>query len=401
MRMAGLEAATFRMVGQLSASEGRRGRYATPWARERPHGHAWRLTSGQPFGRHRPLTEGARIAKTSRRGDRHADGRSGRKRNVEDVRGMGGGGGGGFGFGGRGIGLGSIAIALVAGWIFGINPLDPARHAERRRRPGRAAGAGPGAEAAGRRRRRALRLAGAAQHRGRLDRRVHASRASTYQPPKLVLFSGSCPTGLRPGPGGDGAVLLPGRPARSTSTWASTRCMSQQLGAPGEFAQAYVIAHEVGHHVQNLLGISDKVDAMRGRGSEAQANALSVRLELQADCFAGVWAHSARRRSRAALEPGDIETALNAAAADRRRHPAAQVAGHGRARELHARHQRAARQLVQARRRERQRRSLQHLRRPQRRLAALRASRGRQRSSAALQSQRSTPLRCRRRRSAT
>ena len=88
--------------------------------------------------------------------------------------------------------------------------------------------------------------------------------------------------------------------------------MSQRLGAPGQFAQAYVIAHEVGHHVQNLLGISDKVDAARQRGSEAQANAMSVRLELQADCFAGVWA----KRSNDAkgwLESGDIESALNAA----------------------------------------------------------------------------------------
>ncbi len=90
--------------------------------------------------------------------------------------------------------------------------------------------------------------------------------------------------------------------------------MSQRLGAPGQFAQAYVVAHEVGHHVQNLLGISDKVDAARQRGSEAQANAMSVRLELQADCFAGVWAK--RLQSEQGwhwLEAGDIETALNAA----------------------------------------------------------------------------------------
>jgi predicted metalloprotease len=86
-----------------------------------------------------------------------------------------------------------------------------------------------------------------------------------------------------------------------------------RLGAPGDFAQAYVIAHEVGHHVQNLLGISDKVDALRSRGSEAQANALSVRVELQADCFAGVWANHADQ-SRQLLEQGDVEEALNAAA---------------------------------------------------------------------------------------
>jgi len=83
-------------------------------------------------------------------------------------------------------------------------------------------------------------------------------------------------------------------------------------GKACQFAQAYVIAHEVGHHVQNLLGITDKVDAMRGRVSEAQNNAVSVRVELQADCFAGVWANHANQ-ARQILEQGDVEEALNAA----------------------------------------------------------------------------------------
>ena len=88
--------------------------------------------------------------------------------------------------------------------------------------------------------------------------------------------------------------------------------LSNRLGAPGDFAQAYVIAHEVGHHVQNLMGITAKVDAMRGRVSAAQMNALSVRVELQADCLAGVWAfHS--QKSKGWLERGDVEEALNAA----------------------------------------------------------------------------------------
>jgi predicted metalloprotease len=86
-----------------------------------------------------------------------------------------------------------------------------------------------------------------------------------------------------------------------------------KFGAPGDFAQAYVIAHEVGHHVQNLLGISDKVSAAQQRASKSDANALSVRLELQADCFAGVWANRTNE-SRHFLEQGDIESALNAAA---------------------------------------------------------------------------------------
>ena len=89
--------------------------------------------------------------------------------------------------------------------------------------------------------------------------------------------------------------------------------LKTQLGAPGDFAQAYVIAHEVGHHVQNLLGISNKVEQMRSRASAAESNALSVRLELQADCFAGVWANHANK-ARKLLEQGDLEEAINAAA---------------------------------------------------------------------------------------
>jgi len=92
------------------------------------------------------------------------------------------------------------------------------------------------------------------------------------------------------------------------------RVMRERLGASGDFAQAYVIAHEVGHHVQNLLGIEEKVRAMRQRSSERGANTLSVRLELQADCLAGVWAYHANR-ARHVLEAGDIEEGLNAAAA--------------------------------------------------------------------------------------
>jgi predicted metalloprotease len=89
--------------------------------------------------------------------------------------------------------------------------------------------------------------------------------------------------------------------------------LAQRLGAPGEFAQAYVVAHEVGHHVQNLLGITDKVDAMRGRLAPREANALSVRVELQADCLAGVWAQRSQQ-GKGWLERGDIDSALHAAA---------------------------------------------------------------------------------------
>jgi hypothetical protein len=92
------------------------------------------------------------------------------------------------------------------------------------------------------------------------------------------------------------------------------RELRDRFGAPGDFAQAYVIAHEVGHHVQNLLGISDKVQAAQQRSDRAGANTLSVRLELQADCYAGVWGYHAQR-ARNVLEPGDVDEALNAASA--------------------------------------------------------------------------------------
>ena len=90
--------------------------------------------------------------------------------------------------------------------------------------------------------------------------------------------------------------------------------LKSRLGAPGDFAQAYVIAHEVGHHVQNLLGTMEQAQQMRARQGEAQANAMSVRLELQADCYAGLWAHHAER-AKPILEAGDVEEALGAASA--------------------------------------------------------------------------------------
>ena len=90
--------------------------------------------------------------------------------------------------------------------------------------------------------------------------------------------------------------------------------MAQRLGAAGDFAQAYVIAHEVGHHVQNLMGTAEKVTRLQGPASERERNALSVQMELQADCFAGIWGHHAKRE-RNLIEPGDFEAGLRAAAA--------------------------------------------------------------------------------------
>ena len=235
--------------------------------------------------------------------------------NVEDVRGMGGGeGGGGFSFGGgRGIGLGTVAVALVAGWIFGINPLTVL---------GLLSGGGGGSPVVQQAPQGHAPAPPANDPQAKFVSQVLRSTevvwadvfrqaGKTYQAPKLRLFSGSFPTACGMGQAAMGPFYCPGDRIVYLDM-GFFRVMSQRLGAPGQFAQAYVIGHEVGHHVQNLLGISDKVDAMRQRGTEAQANAMSVRLELQADCFAGVWA----KRSDDAkgwLEAGDVESALNAA----------------------------------------------------------------------------------------
>jgi hypothetical protein len=133
----------------------------------------------------------------------------------------------------------------------------------------------------------------------------------TYEEPNLVLFSGSVSSACGLASAAVGPFYCPAD--RNVYIDLSFyRDLQTRFGAPGDFAQAYVIAHEIGHHVQNLLGIAEKVQSQRGRVSETQANRLSVMMELQADCFSGVWTHHANR-SRQILEEGDIEEALNAA----------------------------------------------------------------------------------------
>ena len=134
-----------------------------------------------------------------------------------------------------------------------------------------------------------------------------------YVEPTLVLFSDAVQSGCGAAQSQMGPFYCP----RDQSVYIDMSFyndLSQRFGAPGDFAQAYVIAHEVGHHVQNLLGTAEKVQAAQQRAGQADANALSVRMELQADCYAGVWAHHASR-SRQLLEAGDVEEGLNAASA--------------------------------------------------------------------------------------
>jgi uncharacterized protein len=134
-----------------------------------------------------------------------------------------------------------------------------------------------------------------------------------YREPKLVLFSGAVQSACGFAQAAMGPFYCPAD-QRAYFDLTFFRDMQQRLGAPGDFAQAYVIAHEIGHHVQNLMGISGRVQSMRQRISQEEYNRLSVRLELQADCFAGFWAHHAQAQ-RQILEPGDIEEALGAASA--------------------------------------------------------------------------------------
>jgi hypothetical protein len=133
----------------------------------------------------------------------------------------------------------------------------------------------------------------------------------TYEEPKLVLFSGAVQSACGLASAAVGPFYCPAD-RKLYIDLSFYRDLQQKFGAPGDFAQAYVIAHEVGHHVQNLLGIADKVHSLRSSASETDANRLSVMMELQADCLSGVWTHHANK-TRQILEEGDIEEALNAA----------------------------------------------------------------------------------------
>jgi len=235
-------------------------------------------------------------------------------RNVEDRRGEAPGGGRRPRLGGgKGLGLGTIIIALVAGWIFGINPMTVL---------GVLSGGGPGdvsapvaqqAPAAGAQPadREGLFVSTVLRDTERVWGQQFQAAGGQYREPRLVLFRGATPTACGTGESAMGPFYCPGD-SKVYIDLDFFDTLSQRLGAPGDFAQAYVIAHEVGHHLQNLMGITAKIDAMRGKVSQAQMNALSVRLELQADCLAGVWAHHSQK-GKGWLERGDIEEALNAA----------------------------------------------------------------------------------------
>jgi uncharacterized protein len=239
--------------------------------------------------------------------------------NVEDRRGQGsfGGGGGGFPIGGTHIGIGAIVVAAAAAYFFGIDPRVVLSLI--------GGGGAPVQQTAPMQPQ--VQQTGPAHPTDALGHFVSVVLARTedtwtavfqqagrqYRAPKLVLFTGSTPTACGTGRTAAGPFYCP-NDEKVYIDLAFYQMLQQRFHAPGDFAQAYVIAHEVGHHVQKLLGTMDKVEAARGRMSAEQNNALSVRLELQADCFAGVWAHDSDQMKKF-IQNGDIESALNAASA--------------------------------------------------------------------------------------
>ena len=232
--------------------------------------------------------------------------------NVEDMRGVGG--GGGFPIGGRGLGIGGILIALAASYFLGVDPgfvLNLLSGGSTQQAP---VSSGPAPKPP------------QSDQRAVFVSRVLASTEDTwsgifseagrrYVPPKLVLFTGSFPTACGMGQAAMGPFYCPGD-QRVYLDLSFFDEMAQRFHAPGQFPQAYVIAHEIGHHVQNLLGISAKTEQRKERMSRRDANAQSVQVELQADCFAGVWANRAdAARGGRMIDDRDVEQALAAASA--------------------------------------------------------------------------------------
>jgi hypothetical protein len=219
--------------------------------------------------------------------------------NVEDRR--------GGGFGGRHIGVGTVVIALVA-WYFGINPSVVLNTVSGPAQTSQVQSAPPPANDE------------MAHFVGKVLAEtedtwqvIFKSEGKQYVDPKLVLYTGSTPTACGTGEAAMGPFYCPGD-QKVYIDLAFYQELKDRFHAPGEFAEAYVIAHEVGHHVQNLLGISERVEREKQRVSEAEANKLSVKVELQADCLAGVWAANTDQRNHF-LDPGDVEQAIAAATA--------------------------------------------------------------------------------------
>jgi predicted metalloprotease len=224
-----------------------------------------------------------------------------RSTNVQDRRGM----GGAALAGGGGIGM--LILVLIISFISGQNPLELMQQVEQAPVSDAAPASAPPPDDP-----QAQMVSAVLADTEDTWRTIFRSNGASYEDPQLILFDGQ----VRSACGTASAAVGPFYCPADRNVYLDLsffRELDQRFGAPGDFAQAYVVAHEVGHHVQTLLGVSGQVHAARSRLSEAEANELSVRQELQADCYAGVWGHHAN--SRDWLEPGDVEEGLRAAAA--------------------------------------------------------------------------------------
>src|SRR5262245_55371989 len=225
-----------------------------------------------------------------------------RSTNIEDRRGM----GGGAMIGGGGIGM--LILVLLIAFITGANPLELLQQTD----TGAPAGGSVPTGAPAANDPQAQMVSAVLGSTEDVWREIFAQGGSRYEDPILVLFEGSVASACGMASSAVGPFYCPGD-HKLYLDLSFFRELAQRFGAPGEFAQAYVVAHEVGHHVQTLLGTSARVNQARARVSEVQANQLSVMQELQADCYAGVWGNHAARRNW--LEEGDVEGGLRAAAA--------------------------------------------------------------------------------------
>lgn len=248
-----------------------------------------------------------------------------RSDNIEDVRGQGGGAGGGFGMpiGGGGLGIGAIIILSLIGYATGIDPRiliggaeqvvnhgqsyqQPQQYEQPRQQASRSQGA-PKDQMGD------FVAAVLGETEDVWSEVLPAQKGVNYVAPRLVLYSGLTRSGCGQAQSAMGPFYCP-TDRKVYLDISFFNDMKNRLGGGGDFAYAYVVAHEIGHHVQNLLGILPKVHQAQEQADERQANALSVRLELQADCLAGVWAAHADQKWHV-LQPGDVENAMNTAGA--------------------------------------------------------------------------------------
>lgn len=237
-----------------------------------------------------------------------------RSDNVVDARDdTGGGGGGGMRIGGKGLGLGGIVIIVAIGLLTGQDPMRILGEITGQMGSEQTTAVNPQTrQAPPANDEQADFVRAILGDTEDTWQQVFQQMGSQYKAPTLILFSGRVQSACGSASSASGPFYCPAD-QRVYLDMEFFREMSQRFKAAGDFAQAYVIAHEVGHHVQTLLGVSAKVDAARQRGMKMEGdNGLLVRQELQADCFAGVWANNAQKRLNW-LEPGDIEEALNAA----------------------------------------------------------------------------------------